>query len=132
MQQATSLIKIHILLKDNLTKVFLILNGNSLNNSKNSQGETKEDLGATIITTSEVITIKDSVVKEDLEVKEDSVETLEAMVAIMEALEGKGSTITPTMEAKAIIIITKINMSQTLTKVHQHQTMVPRTLLPLK
>lgn len=77
-------------------------------------------MGATIITTSEVITIKDSVVKEDLEVKEDSVETLEAMVAIMEALEGKGSTITPTMEAKAIIIITKINMSQTLTKVHQH------------
>jgi len=77
-------------------------------------------LGATIITTSEVITIKVSVVKEDLEVKEDSVETLEAMVAIMEALEGKGLTITPTMEAKAIIIITKINMSQTLTKVHQH------------
>lgn len=77
-------------------------------------------MGATIITTSEVITIKVSVVKEDLEVKEDSVETLEAMVAIMEALEGKGSTITPTMEAKAIIIITKINMSQTLTKVHRH------------
>lgn len=77
-------------------------------------------MGATIITTSEVITIKVSVVKEDLEVKEDSVETLEAMVAIMEALEGKGSTITQTMEAKAIIIITKINMSQTLTKVHQH------------
>lgn len=77
-------------------------------------------MGATIITTSEVITIKVSVVKEDLEVKEDSVETLEAMVAIMEALEGKGSTITPTMEAKAIIIITKINMIQTLTKVHQH------------
>lgn len=77
-------------------------------------------MGATIITTSEVITIKVSVVKEDLEVKEDSVETLEAMVAIMEALEGKGSTITPTMEAKAIIIITKINMIQTLTKVHRH------------